>query len=345
MVYNLCMPSDALPVLFEESGESFERMAKENGKRTWSARKLMTALGYEKWPTFKKVIEKAISACALLGVAVFDHFAPCKEIVDGREVDDFSLSRFACCMTALNGDSSNRFVAAAQAYFVSLAELLADQRIEHAESMDRLAIREEISDREVTLSETAARAGVESYSKMRMAGYVGMYNMDYGSLRGFRGLSDLPKRSLLDFMGKDELAGNLFRLALTEGRIRRENASGQAPLEKIATDIGRRVRRTMHEETGLYPEQLPKAQDIREVRKGLKSASREFAPIDDLKAQRMIEERTMQEMLPPPSPDAVTGCPLCAGGDPAPHYGSPNCTSGSLASGGTVAHCKCDYCY
>jgi len=305
----------------------------------------MYALGYEKWPSFKKVIEKAIAACALLGIPVFDHFAQDVQEIDGKEVEDFSLSRFACCVTALNGDSANRNVAAAQAYFVSLAELFAEQRIEHAESMDRLAIREEISEREITLSETAAAAGIRSYSSFRVAGYMGMYEMDYQSLRTLRGVSHLPKRSVLDFMGKDELAGNLFRLALTEGRIRKEGTHGQASLENIARQVGRRVRRTMHEETGIYPEQLPTAQDIKLVRKGLKRAGAELGVIDDLEHQREIEVQTLTLMVPPRSPDFVPGCPECAGGNPASHLGSPNCTSGSIASGGAVAHCTCEYCH
>jgi len=339
------MDDGALPVRFDEDGEAFEHLAKENGKRTWSARKLMATLGYEKWAPFKKVIEKAIAACALLGIPVFDHFSPEVHEVDGKEVEDFSLSRFACCMTALNGDSANRNVAAAQAYFVSLAELFAEQRIEHAESMDRLAIREEISDREITLSETAAAAGVESYASFRVAGYVGMYEMDYQSLRQLRGVSNLPKRSVLDFMCKDELAGNLFRLALTEGRIRKEGTHGQASLENVARQVGQRVRRTMHEETGLYPEQLRTAQDIKLVRRGLKRAGAELGSIDDLDKQREIETQTISGLLPVRSPDAVPGCSECAGGNSASHYGSPNCTSGSIASGGAVSHCTCEYCH
>lgn len=147
-------------------------MAKENGKRTWSARGLMQVLGYDKWPTFKKVVEKAIGACALIGIPVFDHFSPATAVLDGREIEDYALSRFACSMTALNGDSKKPNVAAAQAYFVSIAELLAEQRIEHAESMDRLTIREEISEREIMLSETAAAAGVDNFASLRVAGYI-----------------------------------------------------------------------------------------------------------------------------------------------------------------------------
>ena len=281
------MADESLPLLFDEEGEVFEDLAKENGKRTWSARRLMAALGYDNWSSFKKVIEKAMSSCALLGVQLFDHFSPSKfKNADGREVEDYTLSRFACGMTALNGDSKNRSVAAAQAYFVSLAEIFAGYGIEHPESMDRLAIREEVSEREVTLTQTAARSGVENYAGFSIAGYVGMYEMDYQSLRKLRNVSDKPKRSMLDFMGKDELAGNLFRLALTEGRIKKEGTRGQLPLERVAKEVGKRVRQTMHDEIGLYPEELPTAQDIREIRKGLKRAGKELLPLDDMNAAR-----------------------------------------------------------
>lgn len=39
-------------------------------------------------------------------------------------------------------------------------------------------------------------------------------------------------------------------------------------------------------------------------------------------------------------------CPTCKHGGPGPdHDGSPFCRSGSIASGGTKAHCSCDTCY
>ncbi len=316
-------------------------MAKENGKRTWSARALMIALGYHKWPAFKKVVEKAMAACSLLGIDIFQHFSK-----SPQNTDDFTLSRFACCMIALNGDSKLHNVAAAQVYFVSIAEAFADQRIDHAESMDRIAIREEVSEREVTLSAAAKKAGVESYPAFNAAGYIGMYEMDYQSLRALRGVRDLPKRTVLDFMGKDELAGNLFRLSLTEGRIRREGTRGQKPLEQVAKEVGQRVRSAIKQELGVYPEQLPTSQDIREVKKGLKKVGgASFAQIDNLEVEREDERLFLESALPVISDDAVLGCPDCAGGSRASHNGSKDCKSGSIASGGPVAHCECEFCY
>ena len=64
-------------------------------------------------------------------------------------------------------------------------------------------------------------------------------------------------RSLLDFMKKDELAAHLFRISLTEGRIKRDGIRGQYNLEKAAEQVGLKVRHTMIEETGVYPENIP----------------------------------------------------------------------------------------
>ena len=116
-------------------------------------------------------------------------------------------------------------------------------------------------------------------------------------------------------------------------------------LEHVAQEVGKRVRNTMHEETGFYPEELPTAQDIRELRKGLKDAGKALLPVDDVYANRNAQQGFLQQHLPEPGPDSVPGCPQCSGGDPASHDGSPKCQSGSIASGGTLAHCRCDFCY
>ena len=51
---------------------------------------------------------------------------------------------------------------------------------------------------------------MEDFKSFTISGYVGMYEMDYHAIRRLRSVSDKPKRSVLDFMGKDELAGNLL---------------------------------------------------------------------------------------------------------------------------------------
>jgi hypothetical protein len=148
-------------------------------------------------------------------------------------------------------------------------------------------------------------------------------------------------------MKKDELAGNLFRLSLTEGRIKKDNVRGQKNLENVAEQVGRRVRQTLIEETGIKPETLPIGPDIRIVRRGLRRVDEGFADIDDLAKERAVQSRVNQDaerVLALTASGIVPECPECMAGSQYSHAGSTNCTSGSLASGGTVAHCSCDYC-
>jgi len=72
-----------------------------------------------------------------------------------------------------------------------------------------------------------------------------MYNMNLGPLKEYKGIDG--SRSLLDFMGNEELAANLFRITQTEARIRSENVRGQRALEVTAHHVGKKVRDTMKE--------------------------------------------------------------------------------------------------
>jgi DNA-damage-inducible protein D len=274
---------------FEEGRRSFEDFSQGNGGLFWYARDLMVWLGYEEWNSFSKAINRAIGTCTTLNISVAENFVQCEREIDGSILHDFRLSRFACCLTALNGDVKKPQVAAAQAYFVSLAEVLRKYFL-NASNVDRVMVREEVSAREATLSGVAKVAGVTTYAFFQNAGYRGMYNMDYKTLKSRKGIDH--DRSLLDFMRKDELAANLFRLSLTEGRIKRDAIRGQYPLEEVAQQVGRRVRNTMIEETGLRPEDIPIAEDITLVKRGLKKAHKEMKKIDGAKRRSLPPKRS-----------------------------------------------------
>ena len=325
----------------------FEVLAKTNGQRYWYARDLMAALGYDSWAAFKKSINKAIGACmtANVNVSIIENFIQCTREIDGKSVEDFKLSRLGCCLTAINGDTTLPNVAAAQLYFYALSEVISGIAVPQ-DAVDRLVARQEISELEVTLNKTAAHAGVQFFDRFQNAGYRGMYNMDLADLKVIKGLPDL-KKSLLDFMGKDELAGNLFRLSLTEGRIKKDNVRGQRNLENVAEQVGRRVRETIIEETGIPPETLPIGPDIREVRRAVKSANKGFADIDNLTKERLAQNRAtgqQRDDLELIQAGKYPECAECLAGSRYSHFGSEDCSSGSLASGGSVSHCNCDCC-
>jgi DNA-damage-inducible protein D len=234
----------------DEDKQSFEGLGQTNGGKFWYARDFMIMLGYESYQSFQKPINKAIATCTALNIPVVENFEQVRREVDGEAVQDIKLTRFACYLVAINGDVKKPEVAAAQAYFVTMAEAFR-QFIQGTDEVERVQIREEVTERERSLSAVAFTAGVEHYAFFQNAGYRGMYSMDLIQLRQVKGA--MQGRSVLDFMGRQELAANLFRITQTEAKIEKESIRGQGGLEKAAHDVGKTVRKTMIELSGTAP--------------------------------------------------------------------------------------------
>lgn len=205
------------------------------------------------------------------------NFVADKRVRDGKSITDYKLSRFACYLIAMNGDIKKPRVAKAQAYFAAMA-IAFQHYIEQAEGIERVHVRSELSDREKSLSGVARKAGVETYAFFQNAGYRGLYNMNLSQLKALKRIP--AERSPLDFMGREELAANLFRITQTELKIKNENITGQARAEYAAETVGREVRKTMIKVSGTAPEQLPIVQDLKEVKAQLKKAQRDMRRLD-----------------------------------------------------------------
>jgi DNA-damage-inducible protein D len=263
----------------DDSGQNeFEQIAKDNGEHYWFARDVMPLLGYDTFSIFEGAINKAIRACTSLEIPLHDVINPIERNIDGVEQRDYRLSRFGCYLVAVNGDVAKPEIAAAQAYFVTLADAFR-QQFQHAAGVERVLIRSDISERENSLRGVAKRAGVESFAYFQNAGYRGLYDMDIWRLREIKGVP--ANRTPLDFMGKQEMAANLFRLTETEAKIKNESVKGQQRLEMTAEKVGKAVRETMMRISSTRPELLPAAQDIKQVHSGLKKTRKEFGKLDD----------------------------------------------------------------
>lgn len=259
------------------SSEMFEKECLENGFTYWFASRLMNFLGYDTWVSFQKAINKAMTTCNTLNIPIIENFEQVSVLIDGKPALDFKLSRFACYLVVMNADSKKAPVAQAQAYFANLAGAVQNY-LHEAENVERINVRSEVSDREASLSGVAFKAGVQNYGFFQNAGYRGMYNKNIGQLKSIRNVPN--GRSLLDFMGKDELAANLFRITQTELKIKQDNIKGQSSLEVAAETVGRKVRKTMLDISGIAPEQLTTATDIQKVKKELKNKSKQIKSID-----------------------------------------------------------------
>jgi DNA-damage-inducible protein D len=98
--------------------QTFEEIKRvtEGNSECWSARDLQPVLEYNSWDKFKKVVEKAMTACEKAGQSVANHFSRVGKMVPlgsgaEREVEDFFLSRYACYLIVQNGDPSKLVIA------------------------------------------------------------------------------------------------------------------------------------------------------------------------------------------------------------------------------------------
>ena len=102
----------------EDSGIlTFEDFKNQNGITFWWASDLMLMLGYTDMVSFRKVIDRATRTFITLNIPHYDNIVPTERHVGGECVRDFKLTRFACYVTAMNGDPKKPEVAMAQAYF------------------------------------------------------------------------------------------------------------------------------------------------------------------------------------------------------------------------------------
>ncbi len=268
---------------FDFDKKGFETYSQENGFVYWYASDLSNMLGYANFKAFEKAVNKAMTTCNTLNINIFDNFEQLQREVDGKLFRDYKLSRFACYLSVMNADSKMIAVAKAQSYFATLAGLVQSYLVE-VDNVERIVIRGEVSEREKSLSAVVHKAGVTNYVSFQSAGYRGMYNKSITQLKNIRGVD--TKNSLLDFMGKEELAANLFRITQTELKIKNEGKRGQPYLEGAAFMVGQKVRQTMIEISNVLPESLTPQEDIKKVKSALKSRNKELKKIDKPKKKK-----------------------------------------------------------
>ena len=246
----------------------------EYGAEYWKARELMSILGYDTWRRFEDVIEKAKESCKNTGGLVEEEFlpAPAKTLdKGGRPSKDYILSRYACYLIAQNGSPQKIEIAQAQAYFaVKTREREVDEQL--IEDRRRVMLRQEMKEHNTQLA-AAKDAGVVEpidYAIFQNFGYKGLY--DGLDQKGIHKKKKLKKsQKILDHMGSEELAANLFRATQAEAKLKREGIQGKSNANKAHYEVGQTVRGTIKELGGTMPEELPSAEDIKKVERKIVS--------------------------------------------------------------------------
>ncbi len=236
----------------------------EYGKEYWYARELQVALEYKEWRKFSGVMDKAMNACNNSNINVLDHFVQADKMVEigsgaKRKQVDYELSRYACYLIVQNADARKKVVALGQTYFAVQTrkqELSEKEYVNLTEEEKRFTQRNLTKKGNYSLNQTAKNCGVKNFDKFHNAGYKGLYNGETAN--------DIAKRKklryredILDNMGSEELAANLFRITQTEAKLKKDNISSEDDANQTHYNIGKNIREVIIKNGGTMPEKLP----------------------------------------------------------------------------------------
>ncbi len=249
----------------EQTFESIKHI-NEYGQEFWYARELARVLEYKDFRNFEQSIFKAMDACKNSGYDIADHFGDATEMVEiglgaQRGFPSYTLSRYACYLTVMNGDPRKEVIAVGQTYFAvkTRQQELVENYDQLSEDQKRLAIRHEMTEHNKSLADAAKMAGVETpqeYAIFQNYGYMGLYGgLKAADIKARKGLK--KNQNILDHMGSTELAANLFRATQTDEKLRRENIHGKAAANRTHLEVGKKVRQTIKDLGGTMPEDLP----------------------------------------------------------------------------------------
>ena len=236
----------------------------EEGKEYWLARELQIAFKYKEWRKFDGIINKSITACNNSNINANDQFVQVDKLIQHgkggmRNIKDYKLSRYACYLIAQNGDSHMKVIALAQTYFAIQTrkqELSEKEYSMLTEDEKRFYQRNLTRKGNYSLNMVARNVGVRNFDKFHNAGYKGLY--------GGETANDIAKRKklryredILDNMGSEELAANLFRITQTESKLKRDNISSENDANETHYNIGKNIREVIAKNGGTMPENLP----------------------------------------------------------------------------------------
>ena len=155
-----------------------------------------------------------------------------------RNKTDYKLSRYACYLIVLNCDPRKRAIALAKTYFAIQTrkqELSEKEYNELTEDDKRLYIRNQARKGNYNLNKTAVKSGVKDLARFHNAGYKGLYNGETAD-DIFKRKKLRYREDILDNMGIEELADNIFRTAQTAAKLKRDNVDNEYIIKYCSDD-------------------------------------------------------------------------------------------------------------
>jgi DNA-damage-inducible protein D len=279
------------PDLVARLHSRFEEYARfEEGVAFWLARDLQELLGYAEWRNFQNVIAKAKTACQNAGQTIQDHFVDVNKMVDlgsgsRREIEDVTLTRYACYLIAQNGDPDKTEIAFAQTYFAvqTRKQEIIQQRLDEIE---RLQARSKLKLSEKELSQVIFERvhDERSFAQIRSKGDCALFG-GRTTLQMKQRLGIPESRPLADFLPTITIKAKDFANEITNFNIKKGDLRSEQAISNEHIKNNEDVRKLLTGR-GIRPEDLPPSEDAKKVERRLHAEEKKLIPMSRKKAKK-----------------------------------------------------------